>query len=89
MPYRLDIFASPAQGNVFVDGSHEPAGNLVAGRSTALTETGDAIEGRLESEVFGFCHPSKRSDASAGLILPIKRCAAPGLRSKPQGLRLA
>ena len=51
VPYRLDIFASPAQGNVFVDGSHEPAGNfggrVVINRFGA--ETGDAIEGRRDA----------------------------------------
>ena len=61
VPYRLDIFASPAQGNVFVDGSHEPAGNF-GGRVVINrfgTETGDAIEGRLESEVFRFLPPKE------------------------------
>ncbi len=61
VPYRLDIFASPAQGNVFVDGSHEPAGNL-GGRvviSRFGADPGDAIEGRLESEVFRFLPPKE------------------------------
>ena len=61
VPYRLDIFASPAQGNVFADGSHEPIGNL-AGRVVVTrfgTEPGDKIEGRLESEVFRFLPPKE------------------------------
>ena len=61
VPYRLDIFASPAQGNVFADGSHEPIGNL-AGRVVMTgfgTEPGDKIEGRLESEVFRFLSPKE------------------------------
>jgi len=61
VPYRLDIFASPAQGNVFADGSQEPIGNL-AGRVVVTrfgTEPGDKIEGRLESEVFRFLPPKE------------------------------
>ncbi len=54
--YRIDIFASPAQGDLFVSNSREPlgrlAGNVVLTRFG--TDLGDIIEGRLESEVFRF-----------------------------------
>ena len=54
--YRIDVFASPAQGDLFVSNSREPlgrlAGNVVLTRFG--TDAGDAIEGRLESEVFRF-----------------------------------
>ena len=60
--YRLDIFASPAQGNVFVDGSRTSRPVTFGGRVVINrfgTETGDAIEGRLESEVFRFLPPKE------------------------------
>ena len=54
--YRIDVFASPAQGDLFVSNSREPlgrlAGNVVLTRFG--TDPGDIIEGRLESEVFRF-----------------------------------
>jgi len=54
--YRIDVFASPAQGDLFVSNSREPlgrlAGNVVFTRFG--TDLGDIIEGRLESEVFRF-----------------------------------
>jgi hypothetical protein len=54
--YRIDVFASPAQGDLFVSNTREPlgrlAGNVVLTRFG--TDPGDIIEGRLESEVFRF-----------------------------------
>jgi hypothetical protein len=54
--YRIDVFASPAQGDLFVSNLREPlgrlAGNVVLTRFG--TDPGDIIEGRLESEVFRF-----------------------------------
>jgi len=54
--YRIDVFASPAEGQLFASNSHEPIG--VLGGKVVLTkfgtDAGDAIEGRLESEVFRF-----------------------------------
>ena len=54
--YRIDVFASPAQGDLFVSNSREPlgrlAGNVVLTRFG--TDPGDIIEGGLESEVFRF-----------------------------------
>jgi hypothetical protein len=56
--YRIDIFASPAKGQLFVSNSKQPIGSL--GGKVVLTQFGfkpsDKIEGRLESEVFKF-HP--------------------------------
>ena len=56
--YRIDIFASPAQGQLFASNSKQPIGSL--GGKVVLTQfgfkPGDKIEGRLESEVFKF-HP--------------------------------
>ena len=54
--YRIDVFASPAQGDLFVSNSREPLGRL-AGKVVLTrfgTDLGDIIEGRLESEVFRF-----------------------------------
>ena len=52
--YRIDIFASPAQGELFTSNSKQPIGSL--GGKVVLTQfgfkPGDKIEGRLESEVF-------------------------------------
>ena len=54
--YRIDVFASPAQGDLFVSNLREPlgrlAGNVVLTRFG--TDPGDIVEGRLESEVFRF-----------------------------------
>ena len=54
--YRIDVFASPAQGDLFVSNTREPlgrlAGNVVLTRFG--TDPGDIIEGHLESEVFRF-----------------------------------
>ena len=54
--YRIDIFASPAQGQLFASNSKQPIGSL--GGKVVLTQfgfkPGDKIEGRLESEVFKF-----------------------------------
>ena len=54
--YRIDVFASPAQGDFIVSNSREPlgrlAGNVVLTRFG--TNPGDIIEGRLDSEVFRF-----------------------------------
>ena len=56
--YRIDIFASPAQGQLFASNSIQPIGSL--GGKVVLTQfgfkPGDKIEGRLESEVFKL-HP--------------------------------
>ena len=56
--YRIDIFASPAQGQLFASNSKQPIGSL--GGKVVLTQfgfkPGDKIEGRLESEVFKL-HP--------------------------------
>ena len=54
--YRIDVFASPAQGDLFVSNLREPLGRLV-GKVVLTrfgTDPGDIIEGRLESEVFRF-----------------------------------
>ena len=54
--YRIDVFASPAQGDLFVSNLREPLGRL-AGKVVLTrfgTDLGDIIEGRLESEVFRF-----------------------------------
>ena len=54
--YRIDVFASPAQGDLFVSNSREPLGRL-AGKVVLTrfgTDPGDIIEGLLESEVFRF-----------------------------------
>jgi hypothetical protein len=54
--YRIDVFASPAQGDLFASNTRESlgrlAGNVVLTRFG--TDPGDIIEGRLESEVFRF-----------------------------------
>ena len=56
--YRIDIFASPAQGQLVASNSKQPIGSL--GGKVVLTQFGfkpsDKIEGRLESEVFKL-HP--------------------------------
>ena len=52
--FRIDIFASPAQGNLLATNSPEPVGQL-GGYLTITnfgTESNDRIEGRLECEAF-------------------------------------
>ena len=60
LSYRIDIFASPAQGSLFINDSKEQFGRL--GGKIVFTsfglDQGDKIEGRLESEAFRFL-PSK------------------------------
>ncbi|MDP7051026.1 MAG: hypothetical protein QF600_03795, partial [Verrucomicrobiota bacterium] len=54
--YRIDVFASPAQGDLFLANSRESFGRL-AGTVVLKrfgTEPGDRIEGRLDSELFRF-----------------------------------
>lgn len=54
--YRIDVFASPAQGDLFLANSRESFGRL-AGTVVLTrfgTELGDRIEGRLDSELFRF-----------------------------------
>jgi hypothetical protein len=68
--YRIDIFASPAQGDLFVSNSREPlgrlAGNVVLTRFG--TEPGDKIEGRLESEVFRILDRSRKTVSQKKLL---------------------
>ena len=60
LSYRIDIFASPAQGSLFINDSKEQFGRL--GGKIVFTsfglDQGDKIEGRLETEAFRFL-PSK------------------------------
>jgi len=54
--YRIDVFASPAQGDLFLANSRESFGRL-AGTVVLTrfgTEPGDRIQGRLDSELFRF-----------------------------------
>ena len=60
LSHRIDIFASPAQGSIFITDSREQfarLGGKIVFTSFGL-EQGDKIEGRLESEAFRFL-PSK------------------------------
>ncbi|MBK27327.1 MAG: hypothetical protein CMO77_00670, partial [Verrucomicrobiales bacterium] len=60
LSHRIDIFASPAQGSIFITDSREQfarLGGKIVFASFGL-EQGDKIEGRLESEAFRFL-PSK------------------------------
>ena len=54
--YRIDVFASPAQGDLFLANSRESFGRL-AGTVVLTrfgTEPGDRIQGRMDSEFFRF-----------------------------------
>ena len=60
--FRIDIFASPAQGNLLEANSPEPLGQL-GGYLTITkfgTKPGDRIEGRLESEAFRWLPPEEK-----------------------------
>ena len=60
--FRIDIFASPAQGNLLEPNSPEPIGQL-GGYLTITkfgTEPGDRIEGRLQSEAFRWLPPEEK-----------------------------
>lgn len=60
--FRIDIFASPAQGNLLEANSPEPLGQL-GGYLTITkfgTKPGDRIEGRLESEAFRWLPPKEK-----------------------------
>ena len=61
--YRIDVFASPAQGDMFLANSGESFARLTGTVSLSHfgTEPGDPIEGRLESELFRFLPKEKKN----------------------------
>ena len=59
LSYRIDIFASPAQGGIFITNTRDQFARL-AGKIVLTSfglEQGDKIEGRIESEAFRFLPP--------------------------------
>ena len=64
--YRIDVFASPAQGDMFLANSGESFARLTGTVSLSHfgTEPGDPIEGRLESELFRFLPKEKKINGS-------------------------
>ncbi|MAD25692.1 MAG: hypothetical protein CMO44_16150 [Verrucomicrobiales bacterium] len=59
LSYRIDIFASPAQGGIFITDTRDQFARL-AGKIVLTSfglEQGDKIEGRIDSEAFRFLPP--------------------------------
>ena len=59
LSYRIDIFASPAQGGIFITNTRDQFARL-AGKIVLTSfglEQGDKIEGSIESEAFRFLPP--------------------------------